>query len=174
MFEEEADIRAVKPLGIAHVITLNRLRILQRLAEIGAYDILVADFGTEGSLADESLHPGIEIDPEHIGSVMVVRDGFRIAPHQLKPVPAVVPIDRRAELDHAVRPRRDRHEGLERVLELVVEFRAVECIGTEVPAADACRPVQDYLRMRPAALIEGLDGIVVGIEPACLIPAEAV
>ena len=174
MLKEEADIRAVKPLGIAHVITLNRLRILQRLAEIGAYDILVAHLGPEGSLADESLHPGIEIDSEHIGSVMVVRDGFRIAPHQFKPVPAVVPIDRRAELDHAVRPRRHRHEGLERVLELVVELRTVECIGTEIPAADACRPVQDYLRMRPAALIEGLDGIVVGIEPACLVPAESV
>ena len=93
MFEEETDIRAVKPLGIAHVITLNRLRILQRLAEIGAYDILVADFGTEGSLADESLHPGIEVDSEHIGSVVVVRDGFRVAPHQLEPVPAMVPID---------------------------------------------------------------------------------
>ena len=112
MFEEEADIRAVKPLGIGHVITRNRLGILERLAEIGAYDILIADFGTEGSLADDSLHPGIEVDPEHIGSVMVVRDGFRIAAHQLKPVPAMVPIDRRAELDHAVRPRRNRNEGL--------------------------------------------------------------
>ena len=68
----------------------------------------------------------------------------------------------------------DRGEGLERVLELVVEAGAVEGARAEVLQTAARLPLQGGGRKVGTAVIEGLEGAEIVVQPACGIPVEAV
>ena len=106
---------------------------------------------------------------------MIVERNFGfIAAYKFEPVLTTVPVEFRPEFHKTLCLGLDSHERLERMLELVVEFGAVECIGAEIAQTYAGKPVHIRLCRSETALIISLDRLIVGIQAPVSIAAETV
>ena len=99
---------------------------------------------------------------------------LRGAAEEFEAVVAIVPVEDGLNLEASMGLALDRSIGLGRVFELVVEFRAVECVRTE--AFDARAEISVYVEFLAgvAALHEGFAVLVVAVELAGLAAEVAV
>ena len=168
MLQEQIERRARKP---AHI---DALRLRQAFAQVGAHDPLVPGLGTESRLAQARIDAEIQIRPRDIGLVEIERILFGRIAEQLEAVFAVVPIDGRREMQRPLPLRFDGSEGLQRVLELIVEPGTVEGAGSEILVADTGLPADLTRAEIVRAVREGLDRAEIAVQPAGRIAAEAV
>ena len=145
---------------------VDAARLCERLAQVRAGDPLVARLGAEGGLPEAGIDPEVQVQARDMGLVVVERILFRGGPEELEAVLAVVPVEGRGEMERAGALRADGGEGLQGVLELVVEGGAVESAGAEILAADAGLPGEVAAGEGVAAVPEGLQGVEVAVAAA--------
>ena len=123
----EAQVAAVQSEGIVTVGAVDVTRLVERLAEVSADEVFVAELRTECRLAQCPLDMAVEVKAEHVGAVVVVRHPLLTATEQLEAVLVPVPVDGRTEVEgSALGLGLYGGEDLAGVFKLVVVFRAVE------------------------------------------------
>ena len=168
MLQEQVESRPVQAADI------DAPGIGSFLAEVRADDPFVPGLGTEGRLSQPRIGPEVQVRAQDIGLVVIERIFFRSAAEQFEAVLSMVPVQGRGEMQGAFPFRLDGSEGLQRVLELVVEFGAVEGAGSEILVAHARLPAEVTPSEVMGAVPEGLDGTEVAVQAAGGVPAVAV
>ena len=168
MFQEQVESCPVQAADI------DTPGIGQLLSEVRADDPFVPGLGTEGRLSQPRLSPEVQVRAQDIGLVVIERILLRSAAEQFEAVLPMVPVQGRGEVQGAFTFRLDGSEGLQRVLELVVEFGAVEGAGSEILVAHARLPAEVTPSEVMGAVPEGLDGTEVAVQAAGGVPAVAV
>ena len=78
------------------------LRLAKRFAEVAAHEILVAQFGSEGSATEKPVEVDVEVGSEDVGAVIVERILVGSVAEEFEAVFAVIPIDGRFEMESPV------------------------------------------------------------------------
>ena len=165
MFQEEARVGSVEAELVVAVSSLDMFRPVQRLAEISADKVFVADFSAESRGSSRPFEVVVEVCAVDICLVIVERIGFRIVAEEFKTVVGMVPVQGRAYRE----PSLDvmglyGGKTLEGVLELLVVSGRVEAVGTPVLVAHSGIPVHLDVIIPELSLVESLQGLVVAVK----------
>ena len=174
VLQVEAQVRAVQPHSVLPACGGWTGR-LQRFAQRGADDALVAQLRAEGRLAQWGFQRVVQVQPVHVGAVVVEGHGFRTSAHQFEAVFRSVPVDGRAEaVGRACCFCLYGGEVLARVLELVVVLRAVKRVCPVVLLGEARVPLHVHPLVGVPPLVEGFAPAEIAVQAAGGIAAEAV
>ena len=175
MFQEKLEIGAVEAVGVEALRPVDGVLPVERVAQVGAEDVLVAHLCSEGRAPQRPVEVGVEVESEDLRAVVVVGH-FRLRPaYQFEAILLVVPVDGRTEVEESASVLTlQRQEGLEGVLKLVVEARAIVSVRPVVLAAQSCLPPQGHVGVVILSLIESLCRAVVAVERSRLAALVAV
>ena len=178
MLQIAADVGAVHAKGIVAVRASDMVRLRQRLTEITADQVLVAEFCPEGCTSCSPVKIVAEAHPIDIGAVVVVFHFLWLSPVTLIAIPVLVPVDVSTEMKQALL-RLCLNGGVEfrGVLILVVGLpfrRCPESAGTPSLVSDTQVPVQTESLIVILTLIESLRPTEIRIQMSCLRTAVSV
>ena len=123
VLQNKLQVGAVESLDIVAGGAMDVSAATERIAEVGAYQVFVAQLGTERRTAECPVKPCIDVRAIDVGAVIVERHLRLVATQELKAVVLMVPVDRRLEmhsplLSFSLQSR----ESLERMFKLIVEL----------------------------------------------------
>ena len=72
MLQGEADVCAVKSVGVVTVGIVYVFMLFERLAECCAYEVFVSQFGAYGSSTERPVEIRVKVYAIHVGAVVVV------------------------------------------------------------------------------------------------------
>ena len=136
VFQEKLEIGAVEAVGVEALRPVDGVLPVERVAQVGAEDVLVAHLCSEGRAPQRPVEVGVEVEAEDLRAMVVVGH-FRLRPaYQFEAILLVVPVDGWTEVELSASVLTlQRQEGLEGVLKLVVEARAIVSVRPVVLAA---------------------------------------
>lgn len=175
MFKIKTEVASVKAIGIVAVGAVDVYRIVERLAEISAHKVFVAEFGSEGCAPQNPVEPAVEVKSEHIGAVIV--EGRLVGRSSVKLITVLktVPVNRRPEVELAsFRLSLNGREIFCGMLILLVGQKTVERIAAPSLVANSGVPSYREVVVIIASLIECPRAFVVGVETSALASQPAV
>ena len=168
MLQVERKVRAVQS------VLVGAVRAVQRLAEVAADDVLVAELSPQGRPPPLPVKVAVQVDAEDIGTVMIERHLVVHASYQLEAVVRAVPVDGGLEVqlilpascfkgltpDVALQGRKP----LQRALVLLVVLGTVERVRAEAFDRQTRISLQSDVRGRIRSLPEGLAALIVAVQ----------
>ena len=146
---------------------MNRLGIVQRLAQRGAHQVFIAQVRRESRAPRRPVKISVDAHAIDIRAVIVEGISFGLVSIEFPSVLIVVPVNRRAQSQTAhFGFRHQGHVGFQRMFELVIGGKAVEIVGTEILHADARMPTGSDPSVLISPLVKGLGGLEVSIQLA--------
>ncbi len=170
MLQIAADVRTVQAEGIVAVGAFDMMRLRQRLAEVAAHEILVAQFRPEGRPSCEPVKIAPGVHTVHIRTVIVVFHFLRHPPVTLIAVAVLVPVKAGAQVQRALlRAALDGRHPFGGMLILFVGLpfrRGVERARAPPFVRQSQVPVQLHVAVLIASLIESFRAAEVRVQPA--------
>ena len=105
--------------------------LIQRLAQVAADDVLVAELSPQGGTTQLPVEIAVQVDAEDIGAVVVERHLVLGPPDEFKTVIRAIPVDGRAEVEPSFGLALNGRIYLRGFLVLFVEFGTVEGVRAE-------------------------------------------
>ena len=92
VFHHKAYVGAVDAVVVVAVGAADVVRIVERLAEVAAQEVFVAQFGSNGCSSENPVKITIEVDAEDVGAVIIEGLGVWGVAEEFEAVFRVIPV----------------------------------------------------------------------------------